>query len=343
MRTTFISTYAMNVATRTSLVKSQAELAEATREAVTGRHADVGLALGYKTGQAISLRQDFARLTSITTSNNLASLRLDVTGSTLTDMITQGQTFMGSVLSYVGQPTNGSLAMKDGIAGLTSFIDKLNTSVDGAYIFAGINSDVKPSPDYYAAGASSRTAVQTAFAALGPADQITPAQMEAFLADGGPFAALFEDPAWGTNWSNAAPQNIKSRISSTDMLETSTNANVDPFRKLMSAYTMMADLQTSDLQPDTLKVLASRAAKVAADGLSGLAELQGSLGFAEQRISQSNERMSIQIDLIQTRINVLEGVDPNEANLRVTALSDQIELSYALTGRLQRLNILDYI
>jgi len=53
--------------------------------------------------------------------------------------------------------------------------------------------------------------------------------------------------------------------------------------------------------------------------------------------------MSIQIDIIKSRINVLEGVDPNEASVRVTALEQQIQLSYAITGKLQGLNILDYL
>lgn len=341
MRTTFVSTYSINAAARLTLLRSQTELAEASKEAVTGRHADVGLALGYKTGQVVSLRQDFMRLNSITSSNDLASFRLDVSQTALTGMIGEASKFMNSMMTYVAQPERAGVAMQEGMAGLNGFIDKINTNSDGAYIFAGINSDVKPVADYYGAGSSNRAAVQAAFASLGPADQVTPAQMQAFL--DGPFAALFDDPAWGNDWSAASDQNIKSRIASSEMIETSANANETAFRKLMSAYAMVADLSAGDLKRETFAVVAKKAAELASEGLGGLADLQGKLGVAEERIATSNERMSIQIDIIQTHINVLEGVDPNEANLRVTALSDQIELSYALTGRLQRLNILDYI
>jgi flagellar hook-associated protein 3 FlgL len=339
--TTFMSTRSMNEAARLTLLKSQVQLAAAEKEAITGRKADVGLALGYQIGQVVSLRQDYTRLQSITASNDLASFRLSVTQSTMSDIISEGNTYLSSLVTYVAQPDKGVLAMGQAKAGLNALIDKLNTNNDGAFLFAGINSDVQPIGDYYAAGAASRTSVTTAFATLGPPDQITPAAMQAFL--DGPFAALFDDPAWGANWSSAADQNIKSRISSSEMIETSTNANADPFRALMSAYTMVADLDTSQLSQDTFKVVAKKAADLASSALTKLASLQGTLGVAEERIATSNERMSIQINLIQTQINVMEGVDPNEASLRVTALSDQIELSYALTGRLQRLNILDYI
>lgn len=339
MRTTFISSHAMTEATRLTLMKSQVKLAEATKEVVTGRHADVGLALGYKTGHVVSFRQDVTRLTSITTSNNIASLRLDQTQSALKEMSDEASKFQQSVLAYLGQITSGQLAAEDARAGMTAFIDKLNTTSDGAFLFAGINSDVKPMTGYF--GETAQINVQAAVATLGPPGAITPAAMQAFL--DGPFAALFDDPAWGTDWSQASDTNIKSRISTTEMIETSTNANGQPFRSMMEAFSMLTELGQLQLPPDTLKVVANKAAQLVTTGVTGLSNMQAVLGVAEQRIGDSNERMSIQIDIIKSRINVLEGVDPNEASVRVTALEQQIELSYAITGKLQRLNILDYL
>jgi len=339
MRTTFISSHAMTEATRLTLMKSQVKLAEATKEAVTGRHADVGLALGYKTGNVVSFRQDVMRLTSITTSNDIASLRLDQTQSALKEMSDQASKFQQSVLAYLGQISNGQLVSEDARAGMTAFIDKLNTTSDGAYLFAGINSDVKPMTGYF--GEAAQANVQAAVATLGPPGAITPAAMQTFL--DGPFAALFDDPAWGTDWSQASDTNVRSRISTTEMIDTSTNANAQPFRNMMEAFSMLTELGQLQLSSDTLKVVAQKATQLVTTGVTGLSSMQAVLGVAEQRIGDSNERMSIQIDIIKSRINVLEGVDPNEASVRVTALEQQIQLSYAITGKLQGLNILDYL
>lgn len=339
MRTTFISSHAMSEATRLTLMKSQVKLADATKEAVTGRHADVGLALGYQTGHVVSFRQDLMRLTSITSSNNIATLRLDQTQTALNDMSAQANQFQQSVLAYIGQISSGQLVAEDARAGMTAFIDKLNTTSDGAYLFAGINSDVRPMTGYF--GEAAQTNVQTAIATLGPAGSITPAAMEAFL--DGPFAAMFDDPAWGTDWSSASDTNIKSRISTTEMIDTSTNANAQPFRNMIEAFAMLSEFGGMQLQADTLKVVAQKASQLVTTGTTGLASMQAVLGVAEQRIGDSSERMSIQIDIIKSRINVLEGVDPNEASVRVTQLEQQIELSYAITGKLQALNILDYL
>lgn len=339
MRTTFISSHAMTEATRLTLMKSQVKLAEATKEAVTGRHADVGLALGYKTGNVVSFRQDVMRLTSITTSNDIASLRLDQTQAALKEMSDQASKFQQSVLAYLGQISNGQLVSEDARAGMTAFIDKLNTTSDGAYLFAGINSDVKPMTGYF--GEVAQANVQAAVATLGPPGAITPAAMQTFL--DGPFAALFDDPAWGTDWSQASDTNVRSRISTTEMIDTSTNANAQPFRNMMEAFSMLTELGQLQLSSDTLKVVAQKATQLVTTGVTGLSSMQAVLGVAEQRIGDSNERMSIQIDIIKSRINVLEGVDPNEASVRVTALEQQIQLSYAITGKLQGLNILDYL
>ena len=49
-------------------------------------------------------------------------------------------------------------------AKLTALIDQMNTNAGGAFIFAGINTDVKPLTDYYDSPApASKLAVDNAF------------------------------------------------------------------------------------------------------------------------------------------------------------------------------------
>jgi flagellar hook-associated protein 3 FlgL len=73
---------------------------------------------------------------------------------------------------------------------------------------------------------------------------ITPAAMNNFLDNA--FATEFDDPAWGTNWSSASDQVMRSRISTTQTVDSSASANDKAFRKLAMAYTMLSglDLET---------------------------------------------------------------------------------------------------
>jgi flagellar hook-associated protein 3 FlgL len=42
-------------------------------------------------------------------------------------------------------------------------------------------------------------------------------------------------------------------------------------------------------------------------------------------------------------VDALEGVDPYEASSRLSALMNQIETAYAMTGRIQKLSLLNYL
>ncbi len=53
--------------------------------------------------------------------------------------------------------------------------------------------------------------------------------------------------------------------------------------------------------------------------------------------------MSLQITIMTEHVNLLEGVDPYEASSRVNALLTQVETAYALTARLQRLSLINYL
>jgi flagellar hook-associated protein 3 FlgL len=80
-----------------------------------------------------------------------------------------------------------------------------------------------------------------------------------------------------------------------------------------------------------------------AEAVGEIAGLQGGLGVVQERIATTNERMTMQIDILTNSIAGLENVDPYKAATRVTALMTQLETGYALSARIQRLSILNYL
>jgi flagellar hook-associated protein 3 FlgL len=349
MKTTFISTNAISAATRSSLMKVQQQLADAQKEMTSSRHADVGKALGYRTGQTISLRQEHARLTTIIETNTTVSTRLQTTQSTLQNLVDNAQDFVGQLM---GSRLGGASALgvqTDAQSRLDGFIDTLNMTFGDGFLFAGVNSDVKPIADYFEVPTpANRQAVANAFfAEFGIAQSdpaaanISAADMQAFLDT--TYADLFNDPAWSADWSSASNQNMRSRISTSELIETSTNANEAAFRKLAKAYAMVADLGLQNLSQPAYEVVIDQAIFAVNEAIQDLGELQSQLGTAEQRVKDASERMSLQLDIMTTQVRSLEGVDPNEAATRVNQLLVQIETSYALTARIMGLTILDYL
>jgi flagellar hook-associated protein 3 FlgL len=350
MKTTFVSTAAMAGVQRQAILKAQGELATAQKEISTGRLADVGLSLGSQTRQVVSLRAEHARLTTMVSTNQMAGSRLEATQLTLDQLRQTAGEFLGALVS-VGKGTTGARVLQQTAAeGLKGLIGSLNASAGGQYLFGGINSHAKPMADYFAAPATAanKQAVDASFAAAFGVAQgdpgagaITAADMQSFL--DGDFKALFEEPQWSTTWSAASPQNIQSRISTSEVLDTSANANDQAMKKLAMAYTMVADLGGDNLNEATFRVVAETATRLIAEGIQEVTALQGRVGSVQGRIAQTTERMSMQVDLIAGDIGSLENVDPYEAATRVTTLMTQLESGFALTARIQRLSLLNYL
>jgi flagellar hook-associated protein 3 FlgL len=349
MKTTNISTLAISEATRLSRTKLQARLAVGQKEATTGRLADVGQSLGYMAGRTVSLRQELDRLNTFKDTNSVASSRLQLTQTTLEAAAESAQAFIDSLIVARSTAAGAGVAVADARAKLITLTGQMNTAANGAFIYAGVNTDVKPLTDYFETPTpANRQAVATEFVtAFGVAqsapgvETITGADMQTFL--DGAFAALFDPANWTTTWSAASDQNITTRISTNELIETSTNANAEPIRMLASAYTMVADLGIEDLNEEAYQAVVDKAIAVTGEAIGKLTTLRAALGTAEERINNANERMSIQSKIMEEHINLLEGVDPFEASSRVSALLTQVETAYALTARLQRLSLINYL
>jgi flagellar hook-associated protein 3 FlgL len=349
MKSTFISTDAITSASRLSMLKLQTKLADTQKEVSTGRLADVGLSLGYKTGQTISLRQDLSRLQTITETNGLVTTRLDATQAALKSLVDNAQSFISQMVAARGSTSNSQVLASEAKDGLGTFIDTGNTAVNGSYLFSGINADVKPLAAYFgnpptATQQAVASAFQSAFGVTQSdpnAQNITGAQMQSFL--DGPFANMFADPAWGSDWSSASDQNVRSRISTSELIETSANANDPAFRKLASAYTMVADLGVTNLNQNAYQAVIDKATALAGSAIQDLTTLQGTVGTAQERVVNANDRMTIQMNIITSHIGALEGVDMSEASTRLSTLLTQIEAAYAMTARIQQMSVLNYL
>jgi flagellar hook-associated protein 3 FlgL len=349
MKTTFVSTIALTESTRLTLLKAQAKLAGAQKEMTTGRYGDVGLSIGFRSSETVSLRQDHARLSTIKDSNALVATRLSSTQAVLQSISDDAEAFLGAVNASRESETGPSVIQVEAKTRLEALINGINTEIGGAYIFAGIDVGSEPMAQYFANPPSAgRQAVATAFFDTFGITQSDPAvanisatDMKAFL--DGPFADLTADPGWSTNWATASDQNISSRISTNEMIESSTNANIQPLRDLVRAYTMMSDLGVDKLDDEAFRVVIDEAAKLINGAGAKLTQVRANLGTAQERVTTATERISIQVDIFSKHITNLEGVDPYEASARVTALMTQIEVSYALTARMQNMSLLNHL
>ena len=347
MKTSFVSSHSVSQAMRYSTMRTQSDLVKAQKELDTGKVFDSGLALGARTAQTITFARDLERLNGIVDSNGLVAARLTATQEALTHITSAAQEFLGVLTASVSGDAAASVTRDSGRAALDTLTSILNTPFNGEYIFAGINTDVKPF-EGFAAGSRAKAAFDAAFLAHFTFSQsdpaaasITAAQMDAFITTA--LEPQFLGAGWQANWSNATDQKIVSRIALNETTETSVSANNDGMRKLAMAAAAISDLFGSNLSAAGKEALVSRAVALVGEAISAIAELQSQTGVVEQRVSAASDRMKMQADLFERSIIETEGVDPYEAANRVKELLSHIETSYALTARIQQLSLLRFL
>jgi len=348
MKTTYISTLSLSDASRRQIQSQSSLVQKLSVELSSGRKYDVGLDLGTKTGEAVSVRAEFHFLNGIIDTNALAASRLDVSQAAMGDILSDAQDFLATLVALRENDGSADIVKADAVGNMELLTSRLNTQLNGNFVFAGINADQEPFADYSDPASPNKIAADAAFLAEFGINQsnpgvsgITPAAMDAYLS--GAFDTMFQDPAWGTTWSSASSSVMVSRISASETVSSSTSANEQAFRDLAAAYTMMSDLGNENLDAETWKTVVNKAIEKLGTGIAGVTSQMGKLGNVQEQVKLASERLTVQTDILNRRVNDLENVNLEETSVRLNTALTQLETSYAVTARMQGLSILNYL
>lgn len=342
-----ISTLSFSSPVRLSVQQAQASLARAQAELSSGIKADLGASLGAATGRSLSLRNEIDSLNAFANTNALASTRLSATSGALGAMLSAAQSMSASLVT--ASSTGGSTATLQVSAqsALASLVGELNTSAGGQFVFSGLETDQAPMTSYET-GSANKQAVDAAFEANfgtsqsgSAASSITGVQMQSFLNT--KFAGLFADSGWQANWSAASSDTTESNISPSQSLTTSVSANSTPFRQITQAYTMLSEFAGQNLSSEARAAVISTASTLVHTAIAGLTAEQSAVGIAQSTISDAGTRIKDQVNVLQTSVDDLDGVDPYVLSTRITQLQTQLQASYELTSRLSQLSLVNYL
>jgi flagellar hook-associated protein 3 FlgL len=331
------------------VTQAQSALTTAMTEESTGQYADLGLQLGDQSGYELSLKERVALLQSLTAGNGLVSTNLATAQSALTGISKTAQTTIADLTAWTPSANSGATLQTMGQSALESLIASTNATSGDQYVFGGINSSVAPMADYYSTPTSTaKTAVdqafQTAFGVL-PSDpaaaSISGSAMQSFLS--GPFAALFTGANWTSTWSSASSVDTSAEIAPGQTVATSTNANEPAFQELAQAYTMLSEFGGSELSSAAQETVANAASSLTAQGQNSLINVQASLGATQSAMTDANSSMTSQTTILQQQIGALDDVDQNKTAAQIASLTNQIQMAYELTARLQQMNLAQYL
>jgi flagellar hook-associated protein 3 FlgL len=350
MKASFVSNMSLQNAMRLTVASAQKEMLQLQEETVTGRHSDVGAVLGAKTTRTLNLHRDLQRMESLKSTNALTTQRLAASQEALGQMSTAANDALEVLIALSGITSQNQLDLaKENIGNaLSTFTAAANTSFSGEYLFAGINTDVVPLNDYFQETPPStpKAAFDTAFANFMTAngysspEEITPAAMETFI---GGLETSFLVTDWETTWSTASDENMQSRISAAETVQSSTNTNAEGMRYMALGLVLGQELLALGIPETTRKIVSDKAIDYMGRAISGIDGERSKLGISESRVSQANTSLDAQITILTTSIKDMEGIDTYEAATRVTTLESQLSLAYTLTSRIQNLSLLNYL
>ncbi|UHS55655.1 flagellar hook-associated family protein [Agrobacterium vaccinii] len=337
MKTTPISSLSISSAMQLTVSNAQTEITKLQTEAVTGTYADVGLELGTRTSTSVDYNRESSRLQSIMDSNSIAEQRMDASQLAMENMSSSAQSLLNSVIALSGNTDASSLsvAKTTAMSTLENFVSYSNTSVNGEFLFSGINTDVQTLSDTFIPDITAD--FNAAFTAQFPdPSAVTADDMKTFLAD-------YQDGLDWSAWTGASEATMNSRISTSETVSTSTTANSDGFKNLVLASVISSQLVNSGLNASALAVVNDTTTSLAGSAISGIDTQRAQIGLSQERVEKANTYMSAQKTIIDTQLNNLIGVDTYEASTRLTTLLNQVETSYSITSKIQGLSLVNYL
>jgi flagellar hook-associated protein 3 FlgL len=363
MKLSTISSNAIQNAMRLTIRQSQNDMTQASLEATTGVYADIGVSLGGQTAQSIDLSRETARIDAILGSNSIAEGRMTASQDALKNMTSAAQDFMNQLVALRGNKDGASVKLTQQTAtnSLSSLIGAGNTMLNGQYIFAGTNTDVQPLTDQTTPATAAIQNNLQAYASMNgtTAGQLTGAQMTDFITkyvepafSGTPVVpappttpatpAFQTIPPW-SDWSSASDQNLTSRISNSEVVDTSTSSNGSGMRYLALAATVTTALSGLALSPDALNSVTDQATSYARQAVDGLNNQASQLGLSQSRATKADDALNAQKDIFNNNIVDLQGVDPYEASTRVNSLETQLQTAYTIVSKIQQLSLVNYL
>jgi flagellar hook-associated protein 3 FlgL len=353
-----ISSLSFGNASRASILRIQNALKDATTEAGSLRHADVGRTLGQLTGNAVSYRTQETSIARMLESNKLVTARLELTDDTMESIYKSAETFSAGLITGAATSSGTAALVQNAASNIQQLVGSLNLNVEGQYYMAGTMSDVVPAKD---GSADIRTKFQAFLSASGATgvENVDPDKLSDYFGAGWSdgtttykFDDLFElevdangleSGAWKDNWSNATSDTAQSRISKAETIASSVSANESAFRKVASAYAMISSLGLEKMGEGVRAMVATEATKRLKAGMDEIVALRADVGMRLGRVEASNTALTQQKDVVSAAFQRLEGVDETEAALRLNSLKTQLETAYAVTGKLQGLSLLNYL
>lgn len=315
----------------------KSKLDSLTQEMMTGVKSDIPAALGGDLSRISHIETRLKMLDSYQLNVSEAGIQFSGMQTVLEGIQTTVDDLGPQLLSEVSSSGDNDLRARLGDIALSfrSMVDSLNTSIAGRHAFSGSRTQTAPLGDFDAMMAELGTTVAGATSASAIAARIdswfdTPA-------GGGGFAdTIYQGEDTGTTELAVSPDR---RVSM------GFTANSAELRDTLKGMAIMAYAAENDATIDatSLRELFTEAGSRLVKGSVGLIRARADLGQRQAVVAQAQTRNSAETTTLSVARTNLINADPYETATALEETEASIQSLYALTARLSRLNLTDYL
>lgn len=308
-------------------------LTRLSQEVTTGLSSDTAHYLSGNLGQINAIDSTLSHLSAFKTATSELGARALATQTALGTFASLADKAQSALLVSTGtvsaaQVTTGAQTAR---SALETMISTLNSQFAGRSLFAGTAVTGPAVADYDAI----MTALETATgAALSAADAATTV------------SEWFDDPAGylGTAYLGRTAE-AQVTIAEGEQVSLSVTGQDAALRNLMKGLAMgaLVDRGLFAGQPESRKDLAAIAGQALLAAQDGVTHLSAELGIKEARIADAAIRNSTEITALGLARVDLVGVDSYESSTQLTDAEARLQLLYALTARLSKLSLAEYL
>ena len=342
-----VSTHTLQAAMLGHATRAQGAAVAAQTEMATGRLADPGATLGARTARLAALDASAQDLRELRDANGLLGTELDAMQGALGGLGEAADALAGDLLAALAAPSAATLALAAGAGAslLATAVGRANARLGDVHLFGGTRTHDAPLADP-GTHAPARDLLADAFEARfghpvgDPATaSIDGAAMADFLAGlEADFPALYE-----ARWAGPPPPGRTARILPGEHVAVPLTAHDPAVRDLVLATSLAAALADAPLGAPAREAVLTRGVEIAGRAGARSAQAAGRIGGISERLARADDTLAARIAVAETARADLVAVDATEAAGRVRALAARIEASLAVTARIGRLSLLDYL
>jgi flagellar hook-associated protein 3 FlgL len=311
----------------------KATVTRLSTEVTTGQTADAGRHLAGDLSALTGIDSALARLGSYTRAANEAAFFTGAMQSALTAVQDMAADLSPTLLSTATAGNTGSVlaAAREARQSFDTAVSLYNTRLGDRALFGGVETAASPltPPDVLLA------AMETAVIGAASAADVETA-LDVWFASPTGFAAVGY---------RGGPPLADLPIAPGQSATVDVTAADPAIRDTLKAFGMAALLDRGLFSgaPQTQATLLRRAGESLAESQNSRALMTGRLGTTEGQIEQAGVRNAAETTSLQIARAELLAVDPYEAASRLQEAQGQLESLYAITARLSRLNLVDFL